>query len=512
MKRLLIVFMLILSGCTVKTDVITKSTINYINVDKEQRSIDPIDVVTVNDIDYVSVSDLRMVLSNRSINDNFKYTELFEIKTDDELVIYNEENGLSLTFSNDGTVKYVYNSTIESEFLGFVSSGNILDIYSKELGMVMVLTQITYQEKEFVKETYEKTIDLNSFGVKPLYEEEIYIPVHLMSFLFNGFSHLNFTLIDDELLFYDYVEGVDKSYGDNMELNDDVKNYFIEFYKFMYYEYYFSEELYSGSYNEYSEEVFKNMYRAKHFDDFYSRFNELLYNLNDYHVYMKKYGQTYQTFNSNYGDLVNRHKEEGNLPKYNSVNDFRHELKGDTLVLTLDTFLDDYSSDIENLIKEHNPSDIILDLRNNSGGDVTNLYNTLSLFSSSFLFNAIDYNDNKISLMHRFYDSFFFGGELYVLTSELTFSTATWFSSIVKSNEIGLLVGETTAGGHTATIPIVLPDGSVINMAVAIAALVDENFDWIEKGITPDVAVKDEYINGEDMILKTALDMINDKY
>jgi len=110
-----------------------------------------------------------------------------------------------------------------------------------------------------------------------------------------------------------------------------------------------------------------------------------------------------------------------------------------------------------------------------------------------------------------------FQGNVFVLTDGFTFSATTEFSSIVKSNERGLIVGIETGGGYygnnsggmlirqlpNSKLKVVVPPMKYI-MAV-------RDLGNYSRGVIPDIPVHiniNEVISGKDQILNTAINLI----
>lgn len=162
-------------------------------------------------------------------------------------------------------------------------------------------------------------------------------------------------------------------------------------------------------------------------------------------------------------------------------------------------------------IKEHKTNTLILDLRNNSGGDDSYgalLYSYLP--SSSFHFFPWEGANKQI----RPQKEWKFTGKIIFLINGLTFSTASNFAAIVQSNNRGLLIGEETGGSYYAgaageTYITVLP-----NSDIRITFPKDRYDNPVKPikenghGVIPDYIVKPtlkNVINHEDVQLNYAL-------
>jgi len=145
-----------------------------------------------------------------------------------------------------------------------------------------------------------------------------------------------------------------------------------------------------------------------------------------------------------------------------------------------------------------NTDALIFDLRENGGGSpsmiqliTSYLYNSEPVHLNNFYWRPSDLNTQTWTLPHvqgkRNPDV-----DVYVLTSQRTFSAAEEFSYNLKNLERATLVGETTGGGAhpggtsiaTDRFMVWVPRGRAINPIT--------NTNWEGTGVTPDIKVKKE--------------------
>lgn len=164
-------------------------------------------------------------------------------------------------------------------------------------------------------------------------------------------------------------------------------------------------------------------------------------------------------------------------------------------------------------IDERKVKKVILDLRNNAGGD--DVYGALLysyLTSESFHFHSAEQLEQPSQGS--------FKGEVYFLMNGLSFSTTSNMLAIAKSNERGIFIGEETGGGYYGctsgeTFRIVLP-----NSHIRIAIPKDASYNPVKpfeergSGVTPDYRVipsVSELLTGKDVQLNFALEMVGGK-
>lgn len=141
-----------------------------------------------------------------------------------------------------------------------------------------------------------------------------------------------------------------------------------------------------------------------------------------------------------------------------------------------------------------NSDAIIIDLRQNGGGDPTQIQ-----FISSYFFeqpthlNDI-YNRGENSTEHFWTLPYVPGtklekADLYVLTSNYTFSGAEEFSYNMKNLKRATIIGETTGGGAHPTDQKIVQEKFVLNVPVARAINPITKTNWEGTGVTPDISV-----------------------
>lgn len=136
-----------------------------------------------------------------------------------------------------------------------------------------------------------------------------------------------------------------------------------------------------------------------------------------------------------------------------------------------DDEVDDILRNFFKAVSDNGIENIALDLRKNSGGrtelvkqflkylDVEKYYTLTSSIRYSKEMKEFGYyekdsgyveNERKIRTNKKIEDSsLLFSGNVYVLTSFKTFSSANWFSLIIKDNNIGKIIGEPTGNATT---------------------------------------------------------------
>lgn len=211
----------------------------------------------------------------------------------------------------------------------------------------------------------------------------------------------------------------------------------------------------------------------------------------------------------------------------------------------------------QNIVRAYSYPDMVIDLRNNEGGDKTVMERLLSFFISELpegikpydmvntngtfksacysqnisetdsLFADYTYDkarngyikENSISIEPR--DSTY-GGRIYILTGEATYSAAALFSSILVRSDRAVTVGrETPAGYHHMTaekfMELRLPNSFIVVRIPLVKCVFDEEITPRTpegRGLIPDYEVpityEEVYYEKNDIILEKALGLIRE--
>lgn len=127
-------------------------------------------------------------------------------------------------------------------------------------------------------------------------------------------------------------------------------------------------------------------------------------------------------------------------------------------ILTLDQCINDdfYKDTLKKMfkeIKENKIENVAVDLRNNGGGNSSvatefikylNVDNYLQ-WASEDRYGLFVIKNKETTIKNKKYDNLLFNGNVYVLTSIDTFSSAMNFAMYIKDNNIGKVIGETSS-------------------------------------------------------------------
>ncbi|HWD88193.1 MAG TPA: S41 family peptidase [Mucilaginibacter sp.] len=203
-------------------------------------------------------------------------------------------------------------------------------------------------------------------------------------------------------------------------------------------------------------------------------------------------------------------------------------------VMTIKTFADEYMRQTrENFanflatafkeLKEKRVTKLIIDLRENGGGEDTNgllLYRYLAdkpfkYYDSLKTTKHIVTDHPNLGLQQP--EENRFNGKVEFLTGGKSFSGAAEFSAIAKSNKRGLFIGEETGGGYYGNtsgskIALELPNSKIrVNIPLTKYVMAVRKTRYKDRGIIPDYTVVltiDDYLQHKDPQLDMAMKLI----
>jgi len=180
-------------------------------------------------------------------------------------------------------------------------------------------------------------------------------------------------------------------------------------------------------------------------------------------------------------------------------------------------FYDFYESFFKE-VEDRNIEHVILDLRDNGGGSLSTTTKLLSYIQS---IEQSFYHTECITCDSEYKDlitnsTYHFDGELYTLVGGGSYSQTSLLTSLIKDQNIGVLIGDETPGSY------ILNDkkqtyrltntGALLDVTKSVSYTnVDDTMFVHGEGIQPDFKVHmtiDDYLNGVDTVLEFTIDMI----
>ncbi len=156
-----------------------------------------------------------------------------------------------------------------------------------------------------------------------------------------------------------------------------------------------------------------------------------------------------------------------------------------------------------NKLNKEKIKDIIFDVRNNPGGGLNEVVNTLRLIVPKGPIVHVKHSDGRLQTYSAFANVPEYN--MVVLTNKGSASAAEIFAGAIKDRKLGTIVGTTTFGKGTVQSLIPLTNGGGIKLTIAEYLTANKN--PVNKvGIEPDIVVEDNL--EKDLQLKKAIEVI----
>lgn len=240
-------------------------------------------------------------------------------------------------------------------------------------------------------------------------------------------------------------------------------------------------------------------------DSLFYIIGEMLCELRDGHVNLYssrdvvRYWKWYQEYPENFNDKLEKIYLGDN---YKISSGLRYKMLDDSIgYITYRSFSSGINeSGLDYILERFSGcKGIIIDIRNNTGGDLSNVQKLAGRFTEKKIISG--YISHKNGPEH---DNFSDPYPIYlepserlrsdrnvvVLTNRLCYSAANAFACTMKQLPNVTLMGDKTGGGGGFPLNFELPNGWILRLSSCI--MFDENLAHIEDGITPDYNVKME--------------------
>jgi len=158
-----------------------------------------------------------------------------------------------------------------------------------------------------------------------------------------------------------------------------------------------------------------------------------------------------------------------------------------------------------------NTDALIIDLRSNGGGSPEMVQFLCSYFLDNPRQHLNSFSYLEKEKLTQYWTYTYLPGkrltevDLYILTSDSTFSAAEEFAYNLKNMERAVIIGETTGGGGHDNKFVILTDGFMMSLPFARAVNPVTKSNWEEVGVEPDVKVS------QDEALDKALEIASKK-
>lgn len=363
------------------------------------------------------------------------------------------------------------------------SAGEQLDTIESDLYVTENNVKIVEQSKPIV-------LDLSAYQIEIKKVDEAYlVPSYLLQFIlssyedklyYNGTSFDYFNLIMNEKSI-----NTDTSIKYTPELIDYATRFNMMIFDNFY------------GLKEDKPDYKQKLQATNDVDDYATDFSNFILDLDDNHTTVIDYGF------GDYTDEPTREEDEAIAKDIEYSEKIgctgaeftieEEQLSEDTLYVAVNSLMDpklanEYLATINSeTTKDY--ENIVLDLRCNGGGYVFNAFVLLYPFTNEDVvatYRDLTGGEATITYAKKDKQQPVVQSNLYVLTSDLTFSAANEATLLFKDNELAKIIGEKSGGGAAPVSAYNSPNGAYMLMSAGTMLSVDENGELTENGIAVD--------------------------
>jgi len=340
-----------------------------------------------------------------------------------------------------------------------------------------------------------KYIYLDDYSLQTASEDEVFfIPLYLANQLFTG-DYLNtyisgelFYIVDD---FYGVQEVFDNESALLMTDEENLIQNTIGFAGFFFDNYYGLKEFFEvESYLDEFET--RGFYEAATIEELDGLLQQFVLDLDDLHTQIADYGAS--------GDEVATPTVAPGTRIYDFYSvyfddvcydrDYAYDFREYDLyyILEINEFdLDMYDYLSETFVSLDPDKPIYIDLACNSGGSLGAVMELAAYLTNDIIpLNYYSpYTGEGYALQYQGNTDKALENEFFLLTSNMTYSAANLFTSMVKDNGWATIIGDDTSGGACAVLYTVFPNNMIMTYS-SMMAMLDNNLEMIEMGIAPD--------------------------
>ncbi len=508
MKKLLVIvaFSVILTGCNLGgiaggNDDLIENEYSFEDDYEYVTKIDGykhIDVPIDNDTDFELGSEELDLFYDES-----KYIPSVEFENYVNLMADAFDEDLVITFDKDSdTWTALYDTEDVNEYVEFDFMNNTIKLSSIEMidnafktgesaSELVEILELYYEDTddEIIEESTEMIIELSDYDIELVSKDDNHlIPMHLLFFFFSAYD--NDFYYTGETAYYTDLFSSDKAYdiiseSKSIEYTDEMISFADSFTILLFENFYGLKDI--------REDELYALEEGVDDDEYLDEFNNYISGFDEDHtsVVLYTYGGTYLDLMASYNF---DDPEYDRIGCYEGATIFATELSDDTVLIEVNSLSDpDFAEDyFKTLDKYRDKENIILDIKCNGGGYVANapvmlypfvddpvdLY-AMTLDGGQSISSYIKTDEVGIETITD--------ANVYLVTSDNTFSAANLTASLFAENEVGKIIGEKSGGGTAAIAIVSHPSGAVISMSFGSLVLTDSDFGIIEDGITPDI-------------------------
>jgi len=339
-----------------------------------------------------------------------------------------------------------------------------------------------------------RLIYLDDYGIETVKEDGVYfIPLYLANLILTG-DYLNTYLSQDELYIVDDFYNVQEIFdNDGTRLITDETNLIentVGYAAFFFDHYYglkdfFAVESYLEEFTE------RGWYDAESIEELDALMQQFVFDLDDLHTQIADYGVNglivEEVSPDNDSRLIDFYTVYFDDICYLREEPFVFTDYGYYYILEINEFnleMYDYLSEtLVDLIDKP----IFIDLACNSGGSLGGVLELAAYLTNGYinLRYMNPYTEEIYSLDYQANASKALSNDFYIITSNMTYSAANLFTSMVKDNGWATIIGTESLGGACSVQYTVFPNNLIMTYSSMMAMLNQDN-ELIEMGIAPD--------------------------
>ncbi len=443
------------------------------------------------------------------------YLNLMKDAFDEELIITYDSDSETwkMFFDYEDGEEYVLfdflNNKIELSSVAIIDSAFKVGDDAEEL---IEILEDYYEDAddEIIEDSSKVILDLSKYGIEMMNVDETHlIPMHVLFFVFSAYDADFY--YNGETAFYTDIFNNDLIYN----IIQDSKTRMLT-------------DLETEYANSFTELVFENFYGLK---DIKGDYLKSLENLENSSNYYDSYVDYLKSFEEDHTSLVafthgvsaldvfkyfDFDLEVDNKVGCSSISNSSvsgKKLDEKTALIEVNslsdaTFANDYFEELE---KYRDYENIVIDLKCNRGGYVANAPILIYPFTDESVdIGAISLDGAKFKMPYIKTENrgikTISDANLFLVTSNITFSAANLATSLFDDYDIGTIIGESSGGGTAAIAIVSVPNGAIISMSFGSLVLTDNEFNIIEDGIKPDIEFEIDASSFEDDILEIVYD------
>jgi hypothetical protein len=392
-----------------------------------------------------------------------------------------------------------------SLFLKFNEETNLLAIGDYSVFGFMTTSYDMDYDFEFTSEVINvvngrgyKEIDFDDYDFDIVKANDaFYIPFSIANLLLSGDSisvysdNRDIYMIEDVMEYQNYFsKELDEDINEE-KMMEDTTNYFR-----MLFDHFYGLE--STFFNNGSSFLLDNdeLKNATNIEEYNKVLLGIIYGLDDIHTSTITNG--YHLSNDFIPTLDTNSRWDiltDNLEKYecNVVDAGTLKEYDDYYVFRIDVFTEQTKTILKEQLGNINQTkDIYIDLRCNTGGMIGGMYDLISYLTNDPFQVSYQMVESNIKITEEVTSNIDnkLDNQLIVITSGVTFSAGNIFTSIVKDNQLALIVGQQSLGGACPVGFTVLPNNMIITYSTNMM-FIDNKYAYVEYGVSPDKYYQD---------------------